>query len=126
MIGEVFYEPSTAAHSKERKRSPKEFILTGFPHHDNPQAGTKDSYTNPPSAGRSGSVLTCLIIFFQSVANSMNRSNFDGSIQRAQPPAQEVNVIVEISILHFAGGPPDIAQNYFAVQCPAGISEKIF
>lgn len=50
MIGEVFYEPSTAAHSKERKRSPKEFILTGFPHHDNPQAGTKDSYTqsHPP------------------------------------------------------------------------------
>lgn len=54
----------------------------------------------------------------------MNRSDFDGSIQRAQPPAQEVNVIVEISILHFAGGPPYIAQNYFAVQCPAGISEK--
>ena len=45
VIGEVFYEPSTAAHSKERKRSPKEFILTGFPHHDNPQAETKDSYT---------------------------------------------------------------------------------
>ena len=57
MIGEVFYEPSTAAHSKERKRSPKEFILTGFPFHDNLQAGTKDSYTNPPSAGRSGGVL---------------------------------------------------------------------
>ena len=60
MIGEVFYEPSTAAHSKERKRSPKEFILTGFPHHDNPQAGTKDSYTNPPSAGRSGGVLNSI------------------------------------------------------------------
>ena len=60
MIGEVFYEPSTAAHSKERKRSPEEFILTGFPHHDNPQAGTKDSYTNPPSAGRSGGVLNSI------------------------------------------------------------------
>ena len=57
MIGEVFYEPSTAAHSKERKRSPEEFILTGFPFHDNLQAGTKDSDTNPPSAGRSGGVL---------------------------------------------------------------------
>lgn len=57
MIGEVFYEPSTAAHSKERKRSPKEFILTGFPFHDNLQSGPKDSYTNPPSAGRSGGVL---------------------------------------------------------------------
>lgn len=57
MIGEVFYEPNTAAHSKERKRSPKEFILTGFPFHDNLQSGPKDSYTNPPSAGRSGGVL---------------------------------------------------------------------
>lgn len=66
MLSEVLHELSTASHSKERKRSPKEFILTGFPHHDNPQAGTKDSYTqsHPPSAGRSGSVLTCLIIFF--------------------------------------------------------------
>ena len=57
MIGEVFYEPSTAAHSKERKRSPEEFILTGFPFHDNLQSGPKDSYTNPPSASRSGGVL---------------------------------------------------------------------
>jgi hypothetical protein len=57
VLSEVLHELSTASHSKERKRSPKEFILTGFPFHDNLQSGTKDSYTNPPSAGRSGGVL---------------------------------------------------------------------
>ena len=61
MLSEVLHELSTASHYKERKRSPKEFILTGFPFHDNLQAGTKDSYTNPPSAGRSGGVLICSI-----------------------------------------------------------------
>ncbi|EHF06347.1 hypothetical protein HMPREF1020_01724 [Clostridium sp. 7_3_54FAA] len=57
MLSEVLHELSTASHSKERKRSPKEFILTGFPFHDNLQSGPKDSYTNPPSASRSGGVL---------------------------------------------------------------------
>ena len=57
VLSEVLHELSTASHSKERKRSPKEFILTGFPFHDNLQSGPKDSYTNPPSAGRSGGVL---------------------------------------------------------------------
>ena len=34
VLGEVLYELSTAAHSKECKRSPQQFIPAGFPPHD--------------------------------------------------------------------------------------------
>ncbi|BDF26041.1 hypothetical protein CE91St65_39210 [[Clostridium] symbiosum] len=43
MLGEVLYELSTAAHSKECKRSPQQFIPAGFPLHNQLPTGTEDS-----------------------------------------------------------------------------------
>ena len=43
VLSEVPHELSTAAHSKECKRSPQQFIPAGFPPHDNLQPGTEDS-----------------------------------------------------------------------------------
>ena len=53
------FEPSTAAHSKECKRSPEQFIPTGFPSHNNLQTGTEDSANHlpTPDLARSGRVL---------------------------------------------------------------------
>ncbi|BDF26613.1 hypothetical protein CE91St65_44930 [[Clostridium] symbiosum] len=59
MLSEVPHELSTAAHSKECKRSPQQSIPAGFPPHDNPHPGTEDS-ANPlttPDMVRSGRVL---------------------------------------------------------------------
>ena len=59
MLGEVPHELSTAAHSKECKRSPQQFIPAGFPPNDNLQPGTEDSDTplTTPDMVRSGRVL---------------------------------------------------------------------
>ena len=59
MLSEVLYELSTAAHSKECKRSPQQFILAGFPPHDTLQPGTEDSVIplTTPDMVRSGRVL---------------------------------------------------------------------
>ena len=59
MLGEVPHELSTAAHSKECKRSPQQFIPTGFPLYDNLQPGTEDSVIplTTPDMVRSGRVL---------------------------------------------------------------------
>ena len=43
MLIEVPHELSTAAHSKECKRSPQQFIPAGFPLHDQLPTGTEDS-----------------------------------------------------------------------------------
>ncbi|KAA6136209.1 hypothetical protein F2P57_23040 [[Clostridium] symbiosum] len=43
VLSEVSHELSTAAYSKECKRSPQQFIPAGFPPHDNLQPGTEDS-----------------------------------------------------------------------------------
>ena len=50
MLSEVPHELSTAAHSKECKRSPQQFIPAGFPLHDNLPRGRKtqtDTLTTP-------------------------------------------------------------------------------
>ena len=59
MLGEVPHELSTAAHSKECKRSPQQFIPAGFPLHDNLPTGTEDSAIplTTPDMVRSGRVL---------------------------------------------------------------------
>ena len=59
VLGEVPHELSTAAHSKECKRSPQQFIPAGFPPHDNLQPGTEDSAIplTTPDMVRSGRVL---------------------------------------------------------------------
>ena len=59
MLSEVPHELSTAAHSKECKRSPQQFIPAGFPPHDNLQPGTEDSAIplTTPDMVRSGRVL---------------------------------------------------------------------
>ena len=59
MLSEVPHELSTAAHSKECKRSPQQFIPAGFPPHDNLQPGTEDSASplTTPDMVRSGRVL---------------------------------------------------------------------
>ena len=59
MLGEVPHELSTAAHSKECKRSPQQFIPAGFPPHDNLQPGMEDSASplTTPDMVRSGRVL---------------------------------------------------------------------
>ena len=44
VLSEVPHELRTAAHSKERKRSPQQFIPAGFSPHDTLQSGTKTSY----------------------------------------------------------------------------------
>ena len=43
MLSEVPHELSTAAHSKECKRSPQQFIPAGFPLHNQLPTGTEDS-----------------------------------------------------------------------------------
>ena len=48
VLGEVPHELSTAAHSKECKRSPQQFIPAGFPLHDQPPTGTEDSAKTSP------------------------------------------------------------------------------
>ncbi len=75
VLGEVPHELSTAAHSKEGKRSPQQFIPAGFPLHNNLPMGTEDSdrlphytghgpfRTRPPTSVKSPYVLvavTCL------------------------------------------------------------------
>ena len=56
VLGEVPYELSTDAHSKECKRSPQQFIPAGFPLHDQLPTGTEDSDRLPttPDMVRSG------------------------------------------------------------------------
>ena len=59
VLSEVPHELSTAAHSKECKRSPQQFIPAGFPLHNQLPTGTEDS-ANPlttPDMVRSGRVL---------------------------------------------------------------------
>ena len=51
VLGEVPHELSTAAHSKECKRSPQQFIPAGFPLHDQPPTGTEDSDSPPHHTG---------------------------------------------------------------------------
>ena len=59
MLGEVLYELSTVAHSKECKRSPQQFIPAGFPLHNQLPTGTEDSAIplTTPDMVRSGRVL---------------------------------------------------------------------
>ena len=59
VLSEVPHELSTDAHSKECKRSPQQFIPTGFPPHDNLQPGTEDSAIplTTPDMVRPGRVL---------------------------------------------------------------------
>ena len=59
VLGEVPHELSTAAHSKECKRSPQQFIPAGFPLHNNLPMGTEDSGEGfrTPDMVRSGRVL---------------------------------------------------------------------
>ena len=59
MLSEVPHELSTAAHSKECKRSPQQFIPAGFPLHDQLPTGTEDSVIplTTPDMVRSGRVL---------------------------------------------------------------------
>ena len=59
MLSEVPHELSTAAHSKECKRSPQQFIPAGFPLHDQPPTGMEDSVIplTTPNMVRSGRVL---------------------------------------------------------------------
>ena len=59
VLSEVPHELSTAAHSKECKRSPQQFIPAGFPLHDQPPTGTEDSAIplTTPDMVRSGRVL---------------------------------------------------------------------
>ena len=59
VLGEVPHELSTAAHSKECKRSPQQFIPAGFPLHNQLPTGTEDSAIplTAPDMVRSGRVL---------------------------------------------------------------------
>ncbi|KAA6140646.1 hypothetical protein F2P57_13295 [[Clostridium] symbiosum] len=59
VLSEVPHELSTAAYSKECKRSPQQFIPAGFPPHDTLQPGTEDSVIplTTPDMVRSGRVL---------------------------------------------------------------------
>ena len=58
VLGEVPHELSTAAHSKECKRSPQQFIPAGFPLHNQLPTGTEDSAIplTTPDMVRSGRV----------------------------------------------------------------------
>ena len=60
MLGEGPHELSTAAHSKECKRSPQQFIPAGVPPHDTLQPGTEDSVIplTTPDMVRSGRCLS--------------------------------------------------------------------
>ena len=59
VLSEVPHELGTAAHSKECKRSPQQFIPAGFPLHDQLPTGTEDSASplTTPDMVRSGRVL---------------------------------------------------------------------
>ena len=59
MLSEVPHELSTAAHSKECKRSPQQFIPAGFPLYDNFPRGrkTQTASLTTPDMVRSGRVL---------------------------------------------------------------------
>ena len=59
VLSEVPHEPGTAAHSKECKRSPQQFIPAGFPLHNQLPTGTEDSASplTTPDMVRSGRVL---------------------------------------------------------------------
>ena len=59
VLREVPHELSTAAHSKECKRSPQQFIPAGFPLHNQLPTGTEDSAIplTAPDMVRSGRVL---------------------------------------------------------------------
>ena len=59
VLSEVSHELSTAAHSKECKRSPQQFIPAGFPLHNQLPTGTEDSVIplTTPDMVRSGRVL---------------------------------------------------------------------
>ena len=59
VLSEVPHELSTAAHSKECKRSPQQFIPAGFPLRGQPPTGTEDSAIplTTPDMVRSGRVL---------------------------------------------------------------------
>ena len=59
MLSEVPHELSTAAHSKECKRSPQQFIPAGFPLHNQLPTGTEDSASplTTPDMVRYGRVL---------------------------------------------------------------------
>ena len=52
VLSEVFSSLASVVHSKERERSPQQFILAGFPSAINRHRGTKDSFTNPYSVFR--------------------------------------------------------------------------
>ena len=56
VLSEVPHELSTAAHSKECKRSPQQFIPAGFPLHNQLPTGTEDSASplTTPDMVRSG------------------------------------------------------------------------
>ena len=51
VLSEVPHELSTAAHSKECKRSPQQFIPAGFPLHNQLPTGTEDSASPPHHTG---------------------------------------------------------------------------
>ena len=51
VLSEVPYELRAAAHSKECKRSPQQFIPAGFPLCDQPPTGTEDSDRLPHYTG---------------------------------------------------------------------------
>ena len=59
VLNEVPHELRTAAHSKERKQSPQQFIPAGFPPHDTLQPGMEDSAIplTTPDMVRAGRVL---------------------------------------------------------------------
>ena len=59
MLGEVPHELSTAAHSKECKRSPQQFIPAGFPLTTTSNRGrkTQTDFHTTPDMVRSGRVL---------------------------------------------------------------------
>ncbi|RGY61367.1 hypothetical protein DXA34_07260 [[Clostridium] symbiosum] len=58
VLSEVPHELSTASHSKECKRSPQQFIPSGFPLHVQPPTGMEDSAIplTTPDMVRSGRV----------------------------------------------------------------------
>ena len=65
VLSEVPHELSTAAHSKECKRSPQQFIPAGFPLHNQLPTGTEDSASplTTPDMVRSGRVLQTSVKF---------------------------------------------------------------
>ena len=72
VLSEVPHELSTAAHSKECKRSPQQFIPAGFPLHDQLPTGTEDSAIplTTPDMVRSGRVLQPQLNLHYAAANA--------------------------------------------------------